>query len=122
MSYTWQTIEGHRLEYTWNNDEFDSIDECIVDAMEHGCSGYIYIGEVMDFDLVVDADSVIESIDNNIIDECGLEESLWDMSFDSAELHNISEILTKSLTDYLEKIKKYPRFKKIKIIRKVKVE
>jgi len=122
MSYIWQTIEKHRLEYVWDNNEFDSINECIYDAKKHGYDGYILVGEIEPFEPHVYVHGIMEEIEESAYKQCGLDDGQWEVDIKDGIADSLEERLTKYVIDWLKKTNQYPNFNKIVNVRKVKVE
>lgn len=110
--YTWSASANDEL---WQHDDFDTIEECVLDAKEN--YGYeagtdIAIGEAIPFIVSVDADDIIERLEENAYEECGEASEGW-IHYKQEQLDELSEILTKHVNEWLEKTKNKPTFYKI---------
>ena len=130
MKYTWESSQD--CEY-WTKDEFDTVEECVKDAIEnykYSKGEEIVVGEVVPVtldDIDFSLDRILENIGDNLYDECGeVVEGYWD-ELNMLYINNreVYELIYFSLKNTLkEQLKKYnlvPSFCKVDNIRTVKL-
>ena len=120
MKYTW---ERYRDADIWNNDEYESIEECMEDArnnyeMDDGET--IYIGECVPVEITgIDFDSVLDSVEQNMYDQVGEISEGWNIGYIRGNTNRaaVIEKYDKKLFDlvmqYLEEINEVPKFYKV---------
>lgn len=127
MKYTWETDEDAEL---WFRDEFDTIEDCILDAKENYCicpGETIYVGEIVPWEPYVDAYSVLEDLESEACDECGEIAESWS-TFNSKDkkdmeaVDSLSNKLTNVIIAWLKENHKMPDFNKIENIIAVEVK
>lgn len=119
LQYTWNEYNN---EY-WQNDIFESIEECIKDAKEVGIDDAIFIGEVEPYEINVDADRVLEDLEQDASNECGEAADSWCPSYDieRTEIDHLSAKLTNIVRAWLKQQNYLPHFYNIINIREVDV-
>ena len=125
MKYTWNTDPNADI---WYNDEFDTIEDCILDAKENYDvkeGSTIAIGEVVFWEPYVDAFRVLERVEEVAWYECGEAADCWnsyDYKKDKEKVEQLSEKLTEIVKQWLKDNGTYPDFYKIENVRTVEVE
>ena len=114
----------------WQNDTFDTIEECIKDArrivseeahymIDCEAPSVVYIGEVIPFVPTADCTDILDRIEEDAFDHCGEVAELWE-PYDYKKKDEIDE-LDQKLTDVVvEWLKKYGREPHIYNIQKIK--
>lgn len=113
---TWSYSETDEL---WQHDEFETVEECILDAKENysmKAGEQIAIGTVYPYVVSVDIDSMLERIEEDAYEECGEASENWGITsrkhFDK-EMDKLLEEVTNCVNKYLEAIGEVPKFYKI---------
>ena len=105
--YTWRWANSERF-----SSSLDSINECLEEARAENDENYkrVYIGIVTEVDIRVDADDVIENIQNRVYSEHGevAEEYLDDVT--KEQLNELDEALNKVFNEWKDKYKFEPNF------------
>ena len=124
--YTWEYDKNQTV---WNNGTFDSIKECIKDAVENGeltVGDTIAIGEVEPYELgSIDlVDNVLDSVTQDVYDSIG--EAAEDYDADGSkeypnETEQLNEGIYNLVLEYLRKTDNIPDYYSIKNIRTVKI-
>lgn len=125
MKYTWETSEAD----IWRHDVFDTVDDCIADAKENYCietGTEIVVGEVVHWEPYVDANSVLERLEEDAYEECGeVAEDWYAYDYKSEEgrksLDKLSDRLTEIVGQWLKGNGTYPTFYMIKNVEVVEV-
>lgn len=119
QQYTWSFDGDAEI---WENENYDTIEECLEDAREaiiedRRINGeffddpeYVYVGEVKDFVPSVDALSVLERLEDQASDELGFIGQDWD-AYDytmKEEIQELEDAFTSVLHDWLRKHGRYP--------------
>lgn len=104
--YTWN---DKNREY-WNNDKFSTIEECVENALKNGMKNndVIFVGEVLPYEVNVNASALLEELECNAYDECGDIANSWDISVDNID--ELDDELTKVVRKWLEKTNQLPTF------------
>lgn len=107
--YTWSSNESDEL---WQHDCFDTVDECIKDAKEN--YGYaigetIAIGETASFVVNIDAERVLENLEEDAYEECGEAAERW-IDYKKGSLNKLSEKLTQCVNEWLKETEQEPSF------------
>lgn len=125
MKYTWEYSENEEF---WDNDVFDTIEDCILDAKEnYGIEPgeTIAIGETFYWEPHVDAFNILERLEYDAWDECGEAAEGWetfDYKRDKEKVEELSEKLTEIVRQWLKDNGTYPGFSIIKNVRVVEVK
>lgn len=95
----------------WMHDTFDSVEECMEDAKEHGyiVGETIAIGETKVFEVYVDAERVLDVLQEDAYDECGESSEGWI----DCRRHNLDELsgkLTSCIKEWLKETRQEPTF------------
>lgn len=110
--YTWNFDDGE--EY-WRNDVYESVEKCIEEAityLKENNDEYesIYVGQTIPFLPHVDAEQVLESIQEDAWEEVGELGEEWN-AYDykkKNEIDELSEALTKVVHEWMKKYGYYP--------------
>ena len=118
--YTW---DEHNNEY-WQSAICESVEECIKEARECDVVGdTIFIGEIEPYEIHVDADALLEHIEEEACNECG--ESAWDWipsrDISQDDINMFSFKLTNIVKSWLKEHNVYPTFYNIINIREVNI-
>lgn len=120
--YTW-SFDRH-TETSWNNATFETIKECIGEAIEMSkdygvyspTPDKVYIGECREFIPYVDGETVLEQLVQDAYDEYGEVGGDWE-AYDytnrtkaKKELDELDETLTNAVSSWLRKYNYYPTF------------
>lgn len=113
---TWSYNETDEF---WQHNEFETVDECMKDAKENygmKVGEDIAIGTVFPYQVCVDAESLLERIEEEAYEECGEVAEDWGITsrehFDK-EIDELQDKVTMLVIEYLEKIGEKPTFSKI---------
>ena len=87
--YTWKKINNNY----WDNYIFNSVEECIEDAKEQGCTCYIHIANVKRYKPYIWAYDILEKIENEVYED-------YDIDFEFRRNETVEE-LSKRLTEVL---------------------
>ena len=117
MRYTWTNNPDDEI---WGNDCFDTIEECIKDAVS---SGYkkgdtIAIGEVVEFIPRVSGYSVLDGLETDAYEECGEVSEGW-IDYSKEEVEKLSDKLTSVIQEWLKETNQEPTFYSIQNIKVV---
>jgi len=118
---TWSESENDEL---WQHDTFDNVQECIDDAIENykmKKGETIAIGFVFPYIASIDAESVLEEIENYAYDECGESCESWINYKDKESIDELSNRLTACLNQWLKETKQEPTFYRIDDIETIKI-
>lgn len=125
--FSWSFNDGDEI---WCNSA-DTVDECKADARaaiesgEEDESDTIYIGINESFTLCVDAESILEQIEEDASEFAGEIADDWD-AFDyktmKSELEELSERLTDVVNAWLKKNKREPNFYAVNNIKPYKIK
>jgi hypothetical protein len=118
--YTWSYHETDEL---WQHDIFDSKEDCIADAKEnYSCKAgeTIAIGKPKAFVPSVDAESVLEALEEQAYEECGDASDGW-LDYPRQAIDNLSDRLTKCVNDWLKETKQEPSFYTITDIETIEI-
>lgn len=111
MEYTWEI--NSNVEY-WQHDIFESAEECMLDAKENyglKTGDKIAIGIVEPYEVNVDADTVLEELEENAYNQCGEYAESWEPTAEKTEdKEKLSEQLTAIVKEWLEKHNNMPGF------------
>lgn len=120
MMYTW-TFDPQE---TWTNDTFDTVEECLNEAQRDTYyeGQIIYIGEVIPYKFVVDADDVLERLGEQAFNEIGEVAYDWPFYKHDESLAELSDALTKCVTDWLKKRNDLPSFYRVDHITTVGID
>ena len=127
--YSWTFDERDDI---WTSDTFDTIKECVEDAKQYMDSNpcerkrdHIFVGENVPFTPHVNAEDVLELIENDACDKCGEVANDW-YSYDSqsmtVELAKLSLNLTSVVTKWLKENNREPFFYSIRDVKKVFID
>lgn len=117
--YTWSDNENDEH---WWHDTFDSVEECIADAKENyliDTGATIAVGTVKPYVVNIDAETYLESLEEDAYEECGDVAEDW-IDYESAD--QLSERLTECVNQWLKETGNEPSFYKIINVRTVEVE
>lgn len=119
---TWEDTEKD----IWQNDIFDTEDECIAEALDFGMNkgDTIVIGDCIPFEPVVNVDSLLEDLESRASDECGEVGDDWNISGERGheqEYKILTEKVQSAVNEYLEAIGEVPTFYRIENIREVEL-
>lgn len=123
--YTWETEQYADI---WRSGVFDSVAGCLKEAKEDfglALGTAIYVGEVTPFVPRIYATDVLDRLEDNASDECGEigeEYEAYDRKEDTAILNELSQKLTKVLTNWLRKYGKYPNFYTVSNVKKYEIK
>lgn len=118
--YSWSLNEDDEF---WNNGTFDTIEECIDDAVRnyHLMKGEtIAIGETVSFRVCIDAEDIIERIEDEAYEHAGESSEGW-LSYTNKERDTLSERLTKCVEEWLTETNNEPSFYRIDNIREITI-
>ena len=118
--YSWSLDKDDEI---WNNGTFDTIEECINDAVRnyHLMKGEtIAIGETVSFGVYIDADDIIERIEDEAYEHAGESSEGW-LSYTNEERDNLSERLTECVEKWLAETNNEPNFYCIDNIREITI-
>ena len=112
--YTWNFNENAEV---WENDCYDTIEECIQEAKkENELKGFVhevvYVGETEPFRIRCYAESVLEQLEQDAYEQCGEVAQDW-RTYDyekDEDLLQLSDAITKVVTGWLEKKGRMPEF------------
>lgn len=124
--YSWAEREDQEI---WNNGKFETVEDCIKDAME---SGYIYgdtiyIGLCDDVEIGgIDLSQLLEAVEEDMYEQVGEVSYSWDLSSigeERKDIYNVyEERLRKLVMDYISEIGAEPSFYSIVDIRPITIE
>ena len=120
--YIWDFDDG--AEY-WYNDTYETIEECIEDALltskeEDEEYDTVYIGEVNKFIPTIDAERILDMLQEDAYEEVGEIGGDWN-AYDYKkrnEIDELSEALTEVVHSWLKKCGYYPSFCTIENVKK----
>ena len=110
--YTWETRADKEI---WGNDRFDTVEECVKDALESGIEPgtMIAVGICEDFIPKLDADSALDKVSDDAYEECGEVAEGWPC-FESRKgyyrVDELQEALDRVFLEWLEKTNQTPGF------------
>lgn len=110
--YTWSYSENDEL---WQHDIFDSIEDCIADAKENyniNSEDTIAVGKVEPYVVSVDAETILENIEENAYEECGDAAENW-IDYKKESIERLSVQLTECVNKWLKETGNEPHFYKI---------
>lgn len=115
MEYTWSFDRE-----IWGNDKYDTIAECIKAARESvRIDKYkydtVYIGEAVLYEPKIDADVVLEGLENDAYIQCDEVAECWEL-FGKDKDGELGNALTKVLLEWLKKHNLMPDFGIVKNI------
>jgi len=122
--YTWEKDENEEL---WRHDTFESIEDCILDAKEnyeHKVGDIIYIGETELYIPSVDAESILENIEEQAYETIGECAENWDI-YDykkREELYELSNELTEVVNNWLKKYNREPSFYSVVDVKPIEIK
>lgn len=98
--YSWDFDESAEI---WDNDTFDTIEECVKDALENkeGDETSIFVGENKRFKPKVDSEIILDRMMDQAWEEVGEVAERWD-SYDYSKSEEIEELDTR-LTEVVMK-------------------
>ena len=124
--YSWAEREDQEI---WNNGMFETVEDCIRDAIE---SGYIYgdtiyVGLCVDVEIGgIDLSHQLEAVEENMYDQVGEVSEGWDISGITEKRRSIyklyEERLQELVKNYIREIGEEPVFYTITDIRPVVIE
>lgn len=105
----------------WNNGTFDSVEECIEDAIQYLTTAIddsdeypklVYIGNVREFVPKIGALHILERLEEQAQEECGEIGEDWDAyHYDEKErIAELEDALNKVVIDWLTKYNRMPNF------------
>lgn len=114
----------------WQNDVFDTVEECLADARYHAreCGDtpeFVYIGEITFFAPKVDATDVLDELEDQAYNFWpGCEWFTYGMENKDRkkETDELSEILTAAVNGWLKKYKREPNFYRVDNIKEYKMD
>jgi len=121
MKYTWTKSENDEL---WQNGTFETVEDCIADAKEnyeYSAGEDIAVGVVNNFVAKVDAESVLEAIEEQAYEECGEACEGW-IDYKNEAVDKLQDTLTNCLNEWLKETKQEPEFYGITNIKKVAID
>lgn len=115
--YSWSTSEYDN----WHHDIFTSVEECIEDSKDYDATGCIYVAEVHPYEIYVNADYILEDLEQIASDECGDVADSWCPSYEikQSEIDHLSFKLTNIVRAWLKKQHCLPNFYNIGEIWKI---
>ncbi len=121
--YTWEASENEEL---WRHDTFDTIEDCIADAREnydYKNGETVYIGETVPFSICVDAERVLENLEEEAYEFAGESADGWDACDykERDELIELQEQLTDVVINWIKKYNREPQFYQINHIRPIEI-
>ncbi len=127
--YTWMENDNCDI---WNRGEFETIEECIEEALDCGyeLGETIYVGECQKVEVGgIYFDDVLERVEETMYEEVGEVSEGWDISSITGAYSDRKEIYEKYqnklenlVMEYIKEIKEIPRFYKVVNVGPVKVE
>lgn len=120
LLYSWSENEHDEL---WQHGRFGSIEDCIADAKENyemKPGDTIAVGECFIHEVYVDANDVLEILENEAYENCGEAAEGWvDRTGDQEE--ELSEALTECVRKWLKKTGNEPKFWHIDSVRTITI-
>lgn len=118
--YTWNNDKDSEM---WCNGKFETIEGCIKNAKEEGCrtGETVFIGRCVDFEVSVDADDVIERLQEQAYEECGEASDVW-IDWKNDNVKQLSERLTDCVNEWLKETKQEPTFYYIDNIKAIEIK
>lgn len=110
--YTWETRQDKEI---WENSRFDTIEECIKDALGCGIEPgtMIAVGICKDYTPIINVDDVLERVGEDAYEECGEIAEDWP-AFESKKgfigAKELEEKLNKVFMEWLEQTNQVPNF------------
>ncbi len=124
--YSWAEYEDQEI---WNNGKFETVEDCIRDALG---SGYvygdtIYVGLCVDVEIGgIDLSQQLEAVEENMYDQVGEVSEGWDISSITEKRRSIyrlyEERLQELIKNYIKEIGEEPGFYTITDIMPVAIE
>ncbi len=124
--YSWAEYEDQEI---WNNGKFETVEDCIRDALG---SGYvygdtIYVGLCADVEISgIDLSQQLEAVEENMYDQVGEVSEGWDISSITEKRRSIyklyEERLQELIKNYIREIGEEPGFYTIADIMPVAIE
>ncbi len=124
--YSWAEYEDQEI---WNNGKFETVEDCIRDALG---SGYvygdtIYVGLCADVEISgIDLSQQLEAVEENMYDQVGEVSEGWDISSITEKRRSIyrlyEERLQELIKNYIKEIGEEPGFYTITDIMPVAIE
>ena len=118
--YTWSNKEDDEL---WQHGIFGTKKECIEDAKENygvKAGETIAIGSTRPFMVSIDAESVLENLEEQAFEECGEACEDW-IDYKTEDVKRLSEALTDCVNKWLEETKQKPNFYQVEDIETVTI-
>lgn len=125
--YSWVDKPNEEI---WDNDMFDTVEECIENAkLEHDANDIIYVGKCIPVDIQgIYLDDVLERVEETMYEEVGQVTEGWDIYSISGSYQYrepIYDKYQKQLEDlvlnYIKEIGEMPDFYKIRDITEIKI-
>lgn len=115
--YSWSFNKNDEL---WNQDTFDTVEECIENAKKNEVySGEtIAVGECIPYVPYIDADDIIERIEEQAYEHAGEASEGW-LSYSNDEKDRLTEQLTEVLEKWIKDTNNEPSFYHIEDIREI---
>jgi hypothetical protein len=110
--FTWSYNENDEL---WQHDDFDTKEECILDAKENyqmKAGDSIAIGVSVPFAPSIDGERILEQLEEDAYEECGETSEGW-IDYKKDNIERLSNTLTKCINDWLKDTKQEPTFYQI---------
>lgn len=120
IKYSWNETD----EDFWCHGEFDTVEDCIKDAKyNYYITDTIFVGEVEPYEIYVDADTILECIEEEAYNDCGEAAENWTPSrdVDQEEINKLSMALTTIVKTWLKDHRVMPNFYSINNIRGIDV-
>lgn len=116
--YSWNFDDGAEV---WNNDTFDTIEECFLDAkwFDDDNHNVVYIGENIPYIPTVDVEHILCDLEEQASEQCGEVGDYW-VAYDpnkKQELEELQENIDKVVHGWLKKYNRYPDIGSIKNIK-----
>lgn len=124
MGYTWSF---DRYADMWDNEEYDTAEECFNAAKEEGkldeCQTVVYIGECVPYIPEADCTDILDRLQEQAGEMCGDIGGDW-CAYDwhkKEELEELNNSLTNIVCDWLKKYGYYPGFSSIQNIKEYRL-
>lgn len=124
MKYTWEIYN----EDIWTNAQYDSIEECIQDAIDLSKGDSVFIGECEPVSLKgIHFDYVLDSVEQAMYDEVGEVSMDWRIGYirgndaRNAIVEKYDKKLLDLVMEYLKEIDEIPNFYKVVNVKEYKI-
>lgn len=119
--YIWSKNKNEEI---WLNSSFDTIKECIDDAIQNDVKAgeIIYIGETEEYTPFISGDEIIDTLQERAYEECGEASEGWLQNVSNEQTDELADKVLEIINEWLEKVNEKPNFSKINNIKEYKIK